>query len=120
MFMVKSFLILASSLFVFVCPCIAVTCGRLEKVSAGEDHSLALADNQTLWACGGKYNNYYQLGLGEGEDAHDVNMLTQVLGENSNGHLQNIIAFDAGWYHSLAANSDGVCFSWGTDNFPLF
>jgi alpha-tubulin suppressor-like RCC1 family protein len=64
MFSRKSFLILVLSIFSINDSGMAITCGRLEKVSAGEDHSLALADNQTLWACGGKYNNYYQLGLG--------------------------------------------------------
>jgi alpha-tubulin suppressor-like RCC1 family protein len=114
MFTKKSLWVFAISLFIITGSSLAVTCGRLEKVSAGEDHSLALTDDRSLWACGG-HIGYYQLGLGG--DAHDVNTLTQVLGENGIGHLLNIVAFDAGWYHSLAANSAGICFSWGTNNF---
>jgi alpha-tubulin suppressor-like RCC1 family protein len=59
----KLLLIFAASLFVIIPASMAVTCGRLEKVSAGEDHSLALADDGTLWSCGGN-SGYYQLGLG--------------------------------------------------------
>jgi alpha-tubulin suppressor-like RCC1 family protein len=53
--------------------------------------------------------------LGLGEDVYDVNTLQQVLGENGVGYLQNIVAFDAGWYHSLAAAQDGTLWSWGTN-----
>ena len=110
----KSFLILAASFFAIAAPSLPVTCGRLEKVSAGEDHSLALSDDKTLWSCGGASDNHYQLGLGSG--VYHISTLTQVRGENGSGYLRNIIAFDAGWYHSLAANSDGVCYSFGTDD----
>ena len=116
MFTKKSLLVLSISLSIFSGHGVAVTCGRLDKVSAGEYHSLALADDGTLWSCGG--NNWKQLGLGS--VISEANSLQQVLGENGSGHLQKIVAFDAGWYHSLAADSTGVCFSWGTNNFPLF
>src|SRR3989339_1897846 len=85
-------------------------CARLTKVSAGEDHSLALADDGSLFACGGSYGNY-QLGLGG--NAYNILSLQQVRGENGIGYLKNIVAFDAGWYHSLAADADGVLWAWG-------
>jgi hypothetical protein len=40
----------------------AELCARLKSVSAGEFHTLALADNNTLFACGS--NESFQLGLG--------------------------------------------------------
>jgi hypothetical protein len=71
----------------------AVMCARLSKVSAGEDHTLAIMDDNTLWACGG-HISYYQLGLGG--DVSDVYTLQQVKGENGSGHLKDIVAFDPG------------------------
>jgi uncharacterized repeat protein (TIGR01451 family) len=88
----------------------AVMCARLKSVSAGEDHTLALMDDNTLWACGGS-NGDYQLGIGG--NAYNVLSLQQVKGENGVGFLRNVVSFDAGWYHSLAADTNGVCYSWG-------
>jgi alpha-tubulin suppressor-like RCC1 family protein len=113
MFMKKSLWAIAIILSIISCHGMTVTCGRLEKVSAGEFHSLALADDGTLWSCGGRSDIHYQLGLGSG--VYNVNTLQQVKGENGNGYLQYIVAFDAGWYHSLAADSNGVCYSFGHD-----
>jgi uncharacterized repeat protein (TIGR01451 family) len=93
---------------------LASMCARLKSVSAGEDHSLALADNGTLWACGGSSINHKQLGLGS--DVHDVLSLRQVLGEGGNGHLQNVATYDAGWKHSLAADANGTIYAWGYDS----
>jgi alpha-tubulin suppressor-like RCC1 family protein len=90
MFTKKSLLILAIILSIFSGHGAAVTCGRLEKVSAGEFHSFALADDGTLWACGD--NSDYQSGLGGSVD-HTYSLM-KVLGENGNGHLQNIVKFD--------------------------
>jgi len=90
----------------------AVMCAKLEKVSAGEDHSLALMDDNTLWACGGKID-CYQLGLGG--NVYAILSLKQVLGENGVGFLEDVVTFDAGWFHSLAADSNGTLWSWGTN-----
>jgi alpha-tubulin suppressor-like RCC1 family protein len=111
MFTKKSLWVLTISLSIIFGHGMAVTCGRLEKVSAGEFHSLALADDGTLWACGD--NSDYQSGLGSSVD-HTYSLM-KVLGENGIGQLKNIITFDAGWYHSLAAAQDGTLWSWGTN-----
>ncbi len=93
----------------------AVMCARLKHVSGGEDHTLALMDDNTLWACGS--NGYYQLGLGN--SINHAYSLQQVLGEGGVGFLQNVATYDAGWYHSLAADVNGTLWSWGTDYYGL-
>jgi alpha-tubulin suppressor-like RCC1 family protein len=62
MFTGKSFIALAASFFIMAGHGMAITCGRLEKVSSGEDHSLVLSDDGTLWSCG--WNENKVLGLG--------------------------------------------------------
>jgi alpha-tubulin suppressor-like RCC1 family protein len=111
----KSFPIFAIILLFIANIGLASMCARLKSVSAGEDHSLALADNGTLWACGGSSINHKQLGLGS--DVHDVLSLRQVLGEGGNGHLQNVATYDAGLAHSLAADADGTIWAWGYDDY---
>ncbi|MCJ7777769.1 MAG: RCC1 domain-containing protein [Sedimentisphaerales bacterium] len=49
----KSLLITALCFLFITNTSSAVMCARLKSVSGGEDHTLALADNNTLWACGG-------------------------------------------------------------------
>ena len=106
----KSLLITITLLFFISNVSMAVMCARLQKVSGGENHTLALMDDNTLWACGS--NTLKQLGLGSGIPY--VYSLQQVLGENGNGYLENVVAFDAGWKHSLAADANGTLWSWGT------
>jgi alpha-tubulin suppressor-like RCC1 family protein len=89
--------------------CFAEMCAQLTKVSGGEYHTLALAEDNSLWACGS--NNDYQLGLTD-EVSYSLT-LQPVLGEGGIGVLENIVAFDAGWFHSLAADADGVLYAWG-------
>jgi uncharacterized repeat protein (TIGR01451 family) len=108
----KSFLILVTSLFCISNVSLASMCAKLKSVSAGENHTLALMDNGTLWACGS--NSDKQLGLGS--SVSDVCSLKQVKGENGAGFLKNIVTYDAGWVHSLAADSNGTLWAWGTDD----
>ena len=56
----KSLLILAVNLFFISNVGMAVMCAKLKSVSAGENHILALMDDNTLWACGN--NDLLQLG----------------------------------------------------------
>jgi alpha-tubulin suppressor-like RCC1 family protein len=82
-------------------------CAFLKDVRCGESHTLAIDDNNNLWACG----ESYATGLGSGDRVYS---LQRVKGLNNVGFLSNVIAFDAGWYHSLAVTSDGLCLAWGT------
>jgi alpha-tubulin suppressor-like RCC1 family protein len=90
---------------------LAGMCARLKDVSAGENHSMALMDDNTLWACGD--NSSWQLGLGNG--VYEVYSLKQVRGEGGNGFLRNIVTYDAGVTHSLAADVNGTILAWGDD-----
>ena len=90
-------------------------CSTLTNVSIGENHTLVLDDNGYLWACGGG-GNEDAMGLGNGVGT--VLSLQRVLCGETNtfsGYLENIVHFDAGWYHSLAVLDDGRCLSFGRD-----
>ena len=90
----------------------AETCLRLDDVSGGENHTLVLMRNKTLWACGA--NDNYQLGVGTLYD--HLKFLNPVLDpNNSSGYLEDVAGFDAGEYHSLAFHTDGYARSWGGD-----
>jgi alpha-tubulin suppressor-like RCC1 family protein len=109
----KSFPITIFSI-IFICNISnAELCAQLKSVSGGEFHTLALADNNTLWACGD--NSLWQLGLGS--DTSPVYSLKQVKGENGIGYLKNIVTYDAGWEHSLAADVNGTIWAWGWDDY---
>jgi alpha-tubulin suppressor-like RCC1 family protein len=81
----------------------AQLCVSLKDVAAGEYHTLALGEDGSLWSCGGRYDCYKQLGLGDGV-YYNILSLRPVLGLNGDGLLKNIIAFDAGMEHSLAVD----------------
>ena len=78
------------------------SCAKLKATSAGEGHTLALDEYGGLWACGGG-EPYYQLGLGD--ISGNVLYLQRVKGPNGIGNLNNVIAFDAGWKHSILSVS---------------
>jgi len=89
--------------------CDAQLCGKIKQVSAGEDHSLALMENGSLMACGS--NGLLQLGVGQGA-SYSTTILQKVRGIAGAGYLKKVATFDAGWKHSLAADSNGVLVSW--------
>ena len=81
----------------------AQLCSILKDVRCGESHTLALDDNNGLWACGG---GGYARGLGVVSDT--ILSLQRVLCGDTNtasGYLENVISFDAGWKHSLAVSN---------------
>lgn len=96
------------SVLIFSQVSFAQSCARLKDISAGETHTLALADDNSLWVCGAG-----PLGLGDG--ANKVLSLQRVHGPNDVGFLGDINDFDAGWEHSLAVDSNGFCWAWGDD-----
>ena len=77
-------------------------------ISAGNNHSLALKSDGSLWTWG--YNYYGQLGDGT---TTQRNTPVQVKGVGGSGNLTNIVDVSAGDIHSIAVKSDGSLWSWG-------
>lgn len=81
------------------------TCWRM--VSAGENFSLGIKTDGTLWAWG---QNSNRLGLGLGNLANQ-NLPTQV------GTANDWATVSAGNVHSLAVKTNGTLWSWGNGQF---
>jgi len=78
-------------------------CFKSVQVDCGEDHSMAIKSDGTLWAAG---NNYWgQLGLGD--DIGECHVFTQVGTDN------DWIQVTCGRFHSVAIKSDGTIWSTG-------
>jgi alpha-tubulin suppressor-like RCC1 family protein len=73
----------------------------------GKDHSLFLTNDGIVMACGS--NGYGQLGIGQGHDGRSIPTLI-------NG-LNDIKALSAGYYHSMALNSAGNLYAWGSGSW---
>ncbi len=87
--------------------------GYLSKIIAiagAGGHTIALRADSTVWAWG--LNNDGE--LGDGTQAYK-RMPIQVVGQDSAGHLTDIIAVAAGDAHSIALKSDGTVWTWGNN-----
>lgn len=78
----------------------------ITAIAAGQDHSLALKTDGTVWAWG--LNSSGQLGNGSTKNSATP---VQVTG------LTGVVAIAAGGYHSLAVKSDGTLWAWGADDY---
>lgn len=76
-----------------------------KAVAAGASHSVALADDGTVWAWGS--NSDGQLGQGI-QGGRDTTAPVQV------GGLDRVTAISAGTYHTLALKGDGSVWAWGS------
>lgn len=76
---------------------------KIISIKAGGAHVLALKDDGTVWAWG---DNYFGQ-LGDGTDSDQRNYPIQI------NELSDIIAIDAGEYHSVALKNDGTVWAWG-------
>jgi alpha-tubulin suppressor-like RCC1 family protein len=83
-----------------------VNASVLPKIEAGNEHTLNLKDDGTVWAWG--KNNEGQLGLG---DYTERNIPTQIPG------LTNIIDISTGQTFSMALKSDGTVWTWGSNQY---
>jgi len=81
-------------------------------IAAGDYHTTAVRADGI--ACSWGDNNYGQLG-----DNTTINKTTpiQVLGAGGSGYLTDIIAIEAGWRHTVAAESDGAVWTLGENNY---
>jgi alpha-tubulin suppressor-like RCC1 family protein len=75
---------------------------RVTAVSAGDQHSLALRDDGTVWAWG--LNEFGELGDGTSSQYN----LTPAQAQN----LTEVTEISSGYFHSLALK-DGVVWAWG-------
>lgn len=73
-------------------------------ISAGDEHSLALKSDGTVWAWGFNQNGRLGYGRDSGQD-----MISPVEVKD----LSNITSIRAGWGHSLALKNDGTVWAWG-------
>jgi hypothetical protein len=91
----------------------------INTVSAGENHSIALDSNGSVWTWG---NNYYGK-LGNNDPYNDSDTPVRVLSGEQGlyVYLKNIIAISAGWDHCIALekydpvdpNCNGRVYTWG-------
>jgi alpha-tubulin suppressor-like RCC1 family protein len=78
----------------------------VKAIAAGNDFSLLLKNDGTVWAFGS--NNYGQLGLGNTSSRYNP---VQVPLSGT------VTAVSAGGYHSLALKSDGTVLAWGRNDY---
>jgi alpha-tubulin suppressor-like RCC1 family protein len=90
--------------------------GSVVDVAAGKLHSLALKSDGTVWAWGN--NDSGQHGVPGGLTFNDGPYTTtyrhtpvQVQG------LDSVVAFAAGYSHSLALKNDGTVWAWGSNSY---
>ena len=82
----------------------------ITQVSAGGNHTLALASDGTIYAWG--YNDAGQLG---NDTVTSASVPIAVNMANMSG--KTIVQVSAGFAHSVALASDGTVFAWGQNNF---
>ncbi|MDM8525866.1 hypothetical protein QUF80_21035 [Desulfococcaceae bacterium HSG8] len=75
-------------------------------ITGGDEHTLAIRDDGTVWAWG--TNDSGQLGNGKTEDS---NRPVQVFG------LKNVTAIKGGASHSIALGSDASVWGWGDNSY---
>ncbi len=104
--------------------------GRLSgvvAVASGDNHSVALRSDGTVWTWG--LNDLGQLGIGSSagpqtckpfsnfEAAGCSTKPVEVVGPGGTGHLSNIVALAAGEDYTIAVRSDGTVWAWGSNAF---
>ena len=87
-----------------------------EKVQIvnGDTFSAILKPDGTVWTWGN--NNYGQLGNEKNENVNQAT-LTQVVGINGEGYLENIKQISAGRYSLVALTNDGKVVTWGYNGY---
>ena len=81
---------------------------RVLAVSAGEDHSLAITADGSVWSWG--RGDLGRLGHGDGQNQPLPKKIEAFAG-------RRVVAVSAGYSHSLAVAADGAVWSWGYGGF---
>jgi len=95
-----------------VSPSGAGTLTGIIAVSAGNNHTLALRDDGTVWTWGDNGNGQ----LADGTFTGPRNFPVKVVNVGGADSLVNVVAIAAGGDHSLAILADGSVVSWGLNN----
>jgi alpha-tubulin suppressor-like RCC1 family protein len=90
----------------------AGTLSDATAVSSGNEHSLALRSDGSVWTWG--YNGFGQLGNGSSGPGTDSLTPVQVLGPGGIGTLSGVTAIAAGAEHNVALEPDGSVWDWGS------
>jgi alpha-tubulin suppressor-like RCC1 family protein len=78
--------------------------GNATTVALGQEHSLALRSDGSVWSWG--INQTGQMGNGVAGSAFPLRV----------SGVSNIVSLAAGWNHSLAVGSNGMVWAWGTND----
>ena len=81
-------------------------------ISAGEQHTVALKADGTVWSWGASW--YGQLG---NNSKTGSNTPVQVLGIGASGVLSGVVAISAGMQQTVALKADGTVVAWGCNQF---
>jgi len=87
----------------------------IKAIAAGDEHSLALKEDGTVWAWGSK--RYGQLGDGESSWTSSKVPVQVITDSETGAALTDIKAIAAGDKHSLALKEDGTVWAWGKNNY---
>jgi alpha-tubulin suppressor-like RCC1 family protein len=87
----------------------------VKAIAGGENHSLALKNDGTVWGWG--LGDYGQLGNGSSGVNEHSRTPVQVKGPNGEGFLSDVKAIAGGENHSLALKNDGTVWGWGHNGF---
>jgi alpha-tubulin suppressor-like RCC1 family protein len=78
---------------------------NVKAISAGTTHVLALKNDGAVWAWGNNFNG--QIGDGNFSKAQTTPVMVK--------NLTNVVAISAGYFLSMALDSNGVLWAWGID-----
>jgi alpha-tubulin suppressor-like RCC1 family protein len=82
-------------------------------IAAGQEHSVALKSDGTVWTWGVNA----EAELGNGATGGQVASPVQVVGAGGVGHLANVVGIAAGGYFTSALKSDGTMVGWGDEQY---
>ena len=92
---------------------LAANLSTMPMIAIGDDHTISLKSDGTVWAWGN--NSYSQLGTGS-QEIYTL-LPEQVMKADSSGHpepLTDIIKIAASGVHNLALDKDGHVWAWGS------
>ncbi|AEC02727.1 fimbrillin family protein [Parasphaerochaeta coccoides] len=81
---------------------------KVKSVSAGDDHTMILKTDGTLWATGSNY--YGQLGV---DDITTISTPVQVKDSSGVGFMTDVAAVSAGSHHTMILKKDGTLWATG-------